>query len=160
LSSGSSAKISAVFVPAMSTRLPFGSVFRIGELPMSMSGPIGFGHASLALGMLQPPMKTSFSVAWNDHRYFPVSRSTAMIASVVLAGGAVVASPVPKYTARFTGSIVGEFQTAPPAGAYNTPPLAIVLYGLGSSGTTHAFQISLPVLASSATTDPRDVQHE
>ena len=40
-----------------------------------------------------------------------------MIASVVFAGGAVVASPVPKYTARFTGSIVGEFHTAPPAGA-------------------------------------------
>jgi hypothetical protein len=83
-----------------------------------------------------------------------------MIASVVLGDGAVVASPVPKYTARFTGSIVGEFHTAPPAGAYNVTPLAIVLYGFGSSGITQAFQISLPVFASSATTEPRDVQHE
>ncbi len=30
---------------------------------MSMSGPIGFGHASLTFGPLQPPMNTSFSVA-------------------------------------------------------------------------------------------------
>ena len=55
--------MSARFVPAISTRLPLGSVFRIGELPMSMSGPIGFGHASLTFVPLQPPMKTSFSVA-------------------------------------------------------------------------------------------------
>src|SRR4029077_7898560 len=127
LSSGSSANVPADFVPAMSTRLPFASVFSIGELPMSMSGPIGFGHASLTFGPLQTPMNTSPSVAWYDHRYLPVSRSTAMIASVVLAGGAVVASPVPKYTARFTGSMVGEFHTAPPAGAYSTTPFDIVL---------------------------------
>src|SRR5215470_7575462 len=130
--------MSADFVPAIRTRFPLASVFRIGELPMSMSGPIGFGHASLAFGPLQPPMNTSFSVAWNDQRYFPVSRSTAMIASVVFGDGAVVASPVPKYTARLTGSIVGEFHTAPPAGAYSVTPFAIVLYGFGSSGTTHA----------------------
>src|SRR5215471_13105339 len=113
--------MSADFVPAISTRLPLGSVFRIGELPMSMSGPIGFGHASLAFGMLQP----------------------AMIASVVFGDGAVVASPVPKYTARLTGSIVGEFHTAPPAGAYSFTPFDIVLYTVGSSGITQAFQISL-----------------
>src|SRR5215831_12358212 len=152
--------MSADFVPATSTRFPLASVFRIGELPMSMSGPIGFGHASLAFAMLQPPMKTSFSVAWYDQRYLPVSRSTAMIASVVFGDGAVVASPVPKYTARFTGSIVGEFHTAPPAGAYSATPFDIVLYTVGSSGITQAFQISLPVFASRATTDPRDVQHE
>ena len=85
--------------------------------------------------------------------------STAMMASVVFGDGAVVASPVPKYTACRTGSTVGEFQTAPPAGLYSVTPFASVLYGFGSSGTTQAFQISLPVLASSATTLPRDVQH-
>ena len=39
------------------------TVTRIGELPISMSGPIGAGHASLFVGPLHPPMKTSFSVA-------------------------------------------------------------------------------------------------
>jgi hypothetical protein len=36
--------------------------------------------------------------------------------SVVFGAGAVVASPVPKYTALRAGSTVGVFQTAPPAG--------------------------------------------
>src|SRR5580704_7388967 len=130
----------------------------MGELPMSMSGPIGFGQASLRFEPLQPPMNTSFSVAWYAQSSLPVFMSTAMMASVVFGDGAVVASPVPKYTACRTGSTVGEFQTAPPAGAYKTTPFAWVLSGLGSSGTTHACQIGLPVFASSATTLPRDVQ--
>src|SRR5262245_6442361 len=159
LLSGSSAKTSPPLVPPIRTRFPLGNVFKIGELPMSISGPIGLVQASLLLAPPQPPMKTSFSVAWYDHRSFPVLMSTAMIASVVIAGGDVVASPVPKYTACRTGSIVGEFHTAPPAGLYKVTPLAMVLYGVGSSGTTHAFQISLPVLASRATTLPREVQH-
>ena len=50
--------------------------------------------------------------------------------------------------------------SAPPAGAYSTTPFAIVLYGFGSSGTTQAFQICLPLFASRATTLPREVQHE
>ena len=117
LASGSSAITSALLVP-MSTarRFPSGSVVRIGELPMSMSGPIGLGHAALRLAPVQPPMNTSPSVAWYDQSSFPVLMSTAMMPSVVTAGGAVVASPVPKYTALRTGSTVGEFQTAPPAG--------------------------------------------
>ena len=88
--------MSPLLVPASSTRLPLGSVLRIGELPMSMSGPIGVGQASLRVGPLQPPMNTSFSVAWYDHRSFPELMSTAMMASVVRGDGAVVASPVPK----------------------------------------------------------------
>src|SRR5215471_15540621 len=114
--SGSRPNTSPPFVPPIRTRFPFESVFRTGEFPMSMSGPIGSGQASLFTGPLQPPMNTSFSVAWYDHKYSPVLIFTAMIPSVVLGAGAVVASPVPKYTAWRTGSIVGEFHTAPPAG--------------------------------------------
>src|SRR5206468_6470211 len=112
--SGSRAKTSALLVPARRTRLPLGSVLRMGEFPMSISGPSGFGHASLLTAPLHPPMKTSPSVAWYDHRSLPVLMSTAIMASVVLGEGAVVASPVPKYTAWRTGSTVGVFQTAPP----------------------------------------------
>src|SRR2546422_7033591 len=57
LLSGSSPKTSPVFVPVMSTRLPFGNVLRIGEFPMSRSGPLGLGHASPRVGRLQPPYK-------------------------------------------------------------------------------------------------------
>jgi hypothetical protein len=38
--------------------------------------------------------------------------------------------------------------------------LACVFQGFGSSGTTQAFQICLPLFASSATTLPRAVQQE
>ena len=55
---------SADFVPASTARLPPGRFTRIGELPMSMSGPIGVGHAGLFSAPLQPPMNTSPSVAW------------------------------------------------------------------------------------------------
>ncbi len=67
-----------------------------------------------------------------------------------------------RYRSRWPGgldSTVGVFHTAPPAGLYNVTPLDCVVYGCGSSGTTQAFQICLPVFASNATTLPRDVQH-
>jgi hypothetical protein len=85
--------------------------------------------------------------------------STAITASVVGGEGAVVASPVPKITAWRSGSTVGVFHTPPPAGRYSQTPFACFRYGCGVSATTQAFQICLPVLASSATTLPRDVQH-
>src|SRR5262249_56198837 len=63
LLSGSRPNTSPPLVPAMRTRFPFERVFKTGELPISMSGPIGSGHASLFTGPLHPPMNTSFSVA-------------------------------------------------------------------------------------------------
>ena len=55
--------------------------------------------------------------------------------------------------------MTGLDQIAPPDGPRSCVPSAFFRNGFGSSGTTQAFQISSPVLASSATTLPRAVQN-
>ncbi len=84
---------------------------------MSQSGPTTFGQFSV-LFCPQPTRNESFLCTWYDQSTFPVSMWTAITASEVSIAGCVVASPVPKYTAFRTGSTVGEFHTAPPAGPH------------------------------------------
>ena len=73
--------------------LPFGSVARIGELPKSKSGPTSAGQFA-GFGWLHPTTKTSFGVTWAVHPIAPLSRSSAMIASLVPCCGSVYMLPV------------------------------------------------------------------
>ena len=103
-------------------------------------------------------MNISFSVARRDQTTLPVLRSSAITASDRRDSGGVTASPVPTYSTPRTGSIVGAFHTPPTAGPYNCTPFGFFFHGLGGSAV-YVFQICLPLLASSAATPPRAVQH-
>jgi hypothetical protein len=59
---------------------------------------------------------------------------------------------------RFT-STVGADQMAPPDGPSDKPPSARLPMTFGSSVTVYARQTSAPVAVSSATIEPRNVQH-
>jgi hypothetical protein len=69
------------------------------------------------------------------------------------------ALPVVTYTERRLTSIVGVTHTPAPAGASMSLPSEFVPTTFAGSGMVYVFQISFPVLASSAATSPRNVQH-
>src|SRR5262249_4680318 len=118
--SGSSPQSTPDFWPATMTRLPPGSVRRIGALPKSKSGPTSFGQFSTP--GRQPTRNASDGVTWFHQTIFPVLRSMAITESLVLTAGPVYELPVPMYRTPRCGSIVGAFHTAAPAGAYCAVP--------------------------------------
>src|ERR1041385_1172662 len=89
----------------------------------------------------------------------PVSRSIASTASVVGCCGSEYPLPVDTYSTRRRASIVGADQMPPPEGPQACTPSLVTPRFLGSSAIVYVFQIWLPVLASSAVTLPRKVQH-
>jgi hypothetical protein len=94
--SGSNAQPTPDFWPATITSLPSGRFTRIGALPKSKSGPRSSAGGQFApfCGPPQPTMKMSFAVTCDVHLTAPVSRSKAMMASLVGCCGSVYILPV------------------------------------------------------------------
>ena len=147
---------------------PSPSVARIGALPKSKSGPsssaggqfaAGAGGAARLKVMLQPTTKTSFAVTCDVHLIAPLSRSNAMMASLVGCCGSVYMLPVAAYTTWRFGSIAGDDQMPAPDGPHRVVPLAFLPTGFASALIVYVFHTSDPVAASSATRLPRKVQH-
>src|ERR1700682_1793858 len=105
------------------TSRPSGVLARIGELPKSKSGPSSAAGGQFAgFGAVHPTTKTSLGVPCDTQLTVPLSRSNAMIASLVGCCGSVYMLPVAAYTAcRFT-STVGDDQMPPPAGPQRVVP--------------------------------------
>src|SRR6266571_4171267 len=80
LSSGSSARATPDFWLISSARFPFARVTRIGDAPMSKSGP----RCSPQPAPAQTMLKMSFSVSCLVHSSLPLSRSKARTASLVV----------------------------------------------------------------------------
>src|SRR6185436_14762081 len=121
--SGSNAQPTPDFWPATMMSRPPAIVVRIGALPKSWSGPISAAGAQLApVGPVQPITKISFGVTCDVHLIAPVSRSNAMIASLVGCCGSVYMLPVAAYTTWRLTSTVGADQTPPPDGPQRVVP--------------------------------------
>ena len=108
---------------------------------------------------LQEKFHISFSSAWNTQFSAPVSRSSAIIASLVPVVGCDVFSPVVTITCPRAASIVGVVQIGAPEGprCFTPVELTMPLYSaLGIVWYSHSFS---PLAKLSAVTAPWLSQH-
>ncbi len=105
----------------------------MGEFPKSKSGPTSSGQFGPGRAP-QPTTKTSDGVTCDDHTIFPVPRSNAMTASLVVCCGSVYMLPVAAYRRRRFASTVGDAQMPAPAGPQRVAPAAFLPIGIGVSG--------------------------
>src|SRR5580765_2354882 len=104
-----------------------------------------------------PTIQTSFGSRCDTHRIFPVSRSIAITASLVICCGSVYMLPVETYTSLRAASIVGALQMPAPDGPQRSEPAFVLPSGFAFSDSVYVFHTTLP-LRSRTTRLPRNLQ--
>src|SRR5215510_14540337 len=130
---------------------PFDFFASIGDAEKSWSGPCSAGQRGLSgFFAWQPIIQTSLGTGCATHLIVPLSRSIAITASVVGCCGSEYPLPVATYRTPRRGSIVGAAQMPPPDGPQACTPSFVTPRFFGSSLIVYVFQMTLPLLASSA----------